>query len=118
EYVSEALAGLARCIADGIDVRGYTYWTLLDNFEWALGYRPRFGLASVDRTTFERTLKPTGLWFADVVRATGPVPRGRPPARPPPGGPRPSRCPGHGGRSRAPPGCGGRRRRRSGPATG
>jgi beta-glucosidase len=76
EYVSGSLAGLARCIADGIDVRGYTYWTLIDNFEWALGYRPRFGLATVDRTTFERALKPSGEWYAEVVRANGPVPAG------------------------------------------
>jgi beta-glucosidase len=74
EYVTGALAGLARCVADGIDLRGYTYWTLIDNFEWAAGYRPRFGLASVDRTTFERTLKPSGRWFGEVVRANGPVP--------------------------------------------
>ena len=39
----------------GIDVRGYTYWSLLDNFEWAYGYGPRFGLVDCDRTTFERT---------------------------------------------------------------
>jgi beta-glucosidase len=57
-------------------VLGYTYWTLLDNFEWALGYRPRFGLATVDRTTFERALKPSGEWYAEVVRANGPVPAG------------------------------------------
>jgi beta-glucosidase len=74
EYVSEALAGLARCLDDGIDVLGYTYWTLLDNFEWALGYRPRFGLATVDPITFERFLKPSGHWFAEVVLANGPVP--------------------------------------------
>jgi beta-glucosidase len=47
---------------------------LIDNFEWAAGYRPRFGLAAVDRTTFERTLKPSGRWYAEVVRANGPVP--------------------------------------------
>ena len=54
-YVEPALDGVLDCLADGVDVRGYTYWSLLDNFEWAFGYGPRFGLASVDRTTFVRT---------------------------------------------------------------
>ena len=49
-----ALAGVARCLDDGIDVRGYFYWSLLDNFEWVLGYGPTFGLVAVDRATFER----------------------------------------------------------------
>ena len=44
DYVRQALDGVLDAIAEGIDVRGYTYWSLLDNFEWALGYRPRFGL--------------------------------------------------------------------------
>ena len=39
DYVTKALRGVQNCLADGIDVRGYTYWSLLDNFEWALGYR-------------------------------------------------------------------------------
>ena len=49
--MTEALEGVGRCLADGLDVRGYFYWSLLDNFEWALGYGPRFGLVSVDRET-------------------------------------------------------------------
>ena len=49
DYVRQALAGVLDAIADGVDVRGYTYWSLLDNFEWALGYRPRFGIVGVDR---------------------------------------------------------------------
>jgi beta-glucosidase len=67
-YVREALAGVLRCIADGLDVRGYTYWSLLDNFEWAYGYGPRFGLVDVDRTTFERVPKPSALWLSSVAR--------------------------------------------------
>ena len=49
EYVTRALAGVHRCLDDGIDVRGYFYWSLLDNFEWVLGYGPTFGLVAVDR---------------------------------------------------------------------
>jgi beta-glucosidase len=75
-YVHAALEGVLRAIADGVDVRGYTYWSLLDNFEWAYGYRPRFGLVSVDRTSFERTPKPSAAWLAAVVRANALVPPG------------------------------------------
>ena len=67
-YVRTALAGVLACLADGIDVRGYTYWSLLDNFEWVLGYRPRFGLVTVDRSNFARTPKPSALWYAEVAR--------------------------------------------------
>ncbi len=76
-YVADALEGVLRCLADGIDVRGYTYWSLLDNFEWAFGYAPRFGLVDIDRTTFARTPKPSAAWFAGVVRANAlPAPPG------------------------------------------
>jgi beta-glucosidase len=68
-YVTEALGGLHRCIADGIDVRGYLYWSALDNFEWALGYMPKFGLVEVDRQSFERRPKPSASWLGAVARA-------------------------------------------------
>ncbi len=71
EYVTGALEGLARCIADGIEVRGYLYWSLLDNFEWILGYRPTFGLVAVDRHTFERRPKPSAAWFGGVAARNG-----------------------------------------------
>jgi beta-glucosidase len=67
-YVRSALEGAQRALADGIDVRGYTYWSLLDNFEWSFGYAPRFGLVEVDRTSFERTPKPSATWLSSVVR--------------------------------------------------
>jgi beta-glucosidase len=68
-YVTSALAGLARCLEDGVDVRGYFCWSLLDNFEWALGYRPRFGLVAVDRETQQRTPKPSARWLGAIARA-------------------------------------------------
>ena len=58
-YLTGALAGLANVIDDGIDVRGYFQWSLLDNFEWTFGYRPKFGIVAVDRETFARTPKPS-----------------------------------------------------------
>ena len=61
--------GLLDCIDDGIDVRGYTYWSLLDNFEWAYGYGPRFGIVDVDRTTFDRHPKPSASWLGSVARS-------------------------------------------------
>jgi beta-glucosidase len=67
-YLEGALAGLKGLLADGLDVRGYFQWSLLDNFEWTFGYRPRFGLVEVDRVTFARTAKPSAQWFADAVR--------------------------------------------------
>jgi beta-glucosidase len=66
-YLTTALAGVADCLDDGIAVRGYTYWSLLDNFEWTFGYGPKFGLVEVDRTTFARRPKPSAQFYADVV---------------------------------------------------
>jgi len=71
EYVTRALAGVRQCLDDGIDVRGYFYWSLLDNFEWVLGYGPTFGLVQVDRATFARDPKPSAAWFSGVARANG-----------------------------------------------
>lgn len=68
-YLRVALAGVLDCIAEGIDVRGYTYWSLLDNFEWAFGYEPRFGLVEVDRSSFARTPKRSAEWLGGVARA-------------------------------------------------
>jgi beta-glucosidase len=67
-YLTEALAGLAKVIDDGVDVRGYFQWSLLDNFEWTFGYRPKFGIVAVDRETFARTPKPSAAWYAEATR--------------------------------------------------
>jgi beta-glucosidase len=69
EYVRLHLEQVHEAIARGRDVRGYFYWSTLDNFEWNDGYRPRFGLISVDRETMERTPKPSLAWYGNVARA-------------------------------------------------
>ncbi len=75
-YVAAVLRGVRRCLDDGVDVRGYFVWSLLDNFEWSLGFGPKFGLHGVDRETFARFAKPSASWFGTVARANGLV---RPP---------------------------------------
>ncbi|MCR5544857.1 MAG: family 1 glycosylhydrolase [Lachnospiraceae bacterium] len=57
EFIKKATDGVARCKKDGIDIKGYFYWSLLDNFEWQKGFSMTFGLISVDRTTQKRTPK-------------------------------------------------------------
>jgi beta-glucosidase len=69
EYVRRALQGVINCLNDGIDVRGYTYWSAFDNFEWSLGYRPTFGLIAVNRETQERTVKPSARYLGSIARA-------------------------------------------------
>ena len=67
-YMRAALAEVQACLADGIDVRSYLYWSWLDNFEWAFGYAPTFGLVAVDRQTFARSPKPSAAWLGEVAR--------------------------------------------------
>ena len=69
EYVRRALNGVTNCLNDGLDIRGYTYWSAFDNYEWSLGYRPTFGLIAVNRETQERTVKPSARWLGDIARA-------------------------------------------------
>ncbi len=69
EFITTALQGLHRCIADGVDVRGYFVWSLLDNFEWHLGFGPKLGICAVDPVTFDRHPKPSAHWFGAVARA-------------------------------------------------
>ena len=67
-YVRRALAAVVRCMKDGIDVRGYFYWSLMDNFEWLFGYGPQFGLVAVDRRTKMRRPKPSAEWLGAIAR--------------------------------------------------
>jgi beta-glucosidase len=84
-FIVRHLASVARAIAEGIDVRGYYHWTLMDNFEWKFGYESRFGLAKVDFATQERTLRPSGRLYGQIAAAGGISPEvwerhGHPPA--------------------------------------
>ena len=58
-FIEAALAGVQNCIADGIPVKGYFHWSLMDNFEWQKGYAMNFGLIAVNRETMGRTPKPS-----------------------------------------------------------
>jgi beta-glucosidase len=75
-YLDRHLGALARAIADGVPVDGYFVWSLLDNFEWARGYAPRFGLVYVDYGTLERVPKQSYHWFRDFIarQKTGTAP--------------------------------------------
>ena len=65
--IPAALAELQMAIAQGADVIGYMHWSLMDNFEWSSGYKTKFGLASVNRLTFERTLKPSAAVYRKIA---------------------------------------------------
>ncbi len=66
-YLRDHLLQVGRAIAGGVPVRGYFAWSLMDNFEWAFGYRMRFGLVYVDWATQERTVKDSGRWYARLI---------------------------------------------------
>ncbi|HEY4301360.1 MAG TPA: family 1 glycosylhydrolase, partial [Candidatus Didemnitutus sp.] len=71
DYVARYLRELRRAMADGVKVEGYFHWSLLDNFEWAEGFRYRFGLVHVDFVTQQRTLKDSARWYGELIRTNG-----------------------------------------------
>lgn len=71
DYLHRYLRGLQRAASEGIPVGGYFQWSLMDNFEWKEGYKPRFGLVHVDYATQKRTLKDSAHWYRDVIQANG-----------------------------------------------
>ncbi|MFD1786156.1 family 1 glycosylhydrolase [Sphingomonas floccifaciens] len=68
QLIPQALAGLKAAMDDGVPVLGYLHWSLLDNYEWIFGYKPKFGLFAVDRTTFKRTPKPSATLLGAIAR--------------------------------------------------
>ncbi|HKE93998.1 MAG TPA: family 1 glycosylhydrolase, partial [Povalibacter sp.] len=68
-YIETHLAAVADAIERGVAVKGYFVWSLLDNFEWAQGYRKRFGIVHVDYATQQRTLKNSARWYREFLTA-------------------------------------------------
>jgi beta-glucosidase len=67
DYLRQHLESIRRAVAEGIDVRGYCAWSLLDNFEWQHGYSKRFGIVYVDYETLRRIPKASALWYRDLI---------------------------------------------------
>jgi beta-glucosidase len=78
-YLRDHIGAVQAAVAEGADVRGYFVWSLLDNFEWALGYSKRLGLVFCDYATQRRTVKASGRWYAQWIASAA----GDPPPRPP-----------------------------------
>lgn len=71
DFLKAYLLNLGRAVREGVDVRGYFHWSLLDNFEWANGYNDRFGLIYIDYETQKRIPKDSAFWYSETVRTNG-----------------------------------------------
>lgn len=67
-YLDQNILQLERARKNGVNVNGYFVWSLTDNFEWAEGFRPRFGLVHIDYATQKRTIKDSGFWYSDKIK--------------------------------------------------
>ena len=68
-WIERYIYAMSQAIKDGVDVRGYHYWSLMDNFEWAEGWQMDFGLYAVDRETQVRRLREGSLTYCDIIKA-------------------------------------------------
>jgi Na+/melibiose symporter-like transporter len=71
DYIQRYLSYVKKALAEGIPIIGYQYWSLFDNFEWALGYQPRFGLIHIDYKTQERTVKDSAFEYKKIIETNG-----------------------------------------------
>jgi beta-glucosidase len=68
-WIEETVIAMERALSEGVDLRGYFHWSLLDNFEWEAGWWPNFGLVEVDRKNgMKRTIRPSAKWFAELIK--------------------------------------------------
>ena len=73
DFMHRYLREFKKAAADGVDLRGYFAWSLMDNFEWAYGYSERFGMVYVDYQTQKRTVKDSGLFYKNVIASNGEI---------------------------------------------
>lgn len=71
DFLTRYLSALKQAAKDGVDVKGYFQWSLMDNFEWSLGYNERFGLIYVDYPTGNRILKDSAYWYSGIIKNNG-----------------------------------------------
>jgi beta-glucosidase len=71
EYLARHVAAASEALAAGVPLTGYHVWSLLDNYEWSLGYTRRFGLIHVDFESQRRTLKDSAIWYGRLIAAAG-----------------------------------------------
>ena len=68
-WLEETMIAMERAISEGVDLRGYFHWSLLDNFEWSYGWWPKFGLVAVDRERgMKRKVRPSAEWFGETIK--------------------------------------------------
>jgi beta-glucosidase len=67
-WLEESMIAMEKAVSEGVEVKGYFYWSLLDNFEWAFGSWPKYGLVEVDRKTMKRKIRPSAKWFGETVK--------------------------------------------------
>ena len=68
DFIKEHLIWIHQAIEEGVDVRGYLYWSLMDNLEWERGFEPRFGLLEIDYQTMERKARPSAYYYAEICQ--------------------------------------------------
>ncbi|WP_240006756.1 GH1 family beta-glucosidase [Pseudaquidulcibacter saccharophilus] len=73
DYMQRHLQAIHNAISDGVDIRGYMCWSLLDNLEWSLGYSKRFGIIHVDYETLERTPKNSAKYYSEIIATNGAI---------------------------------------------
>lgn len=71
DYIKVQIMAVGRALEDGVDVRGHMYWSLMDNYEWALGTTKRFGLVEIDYDTLERKIRPSAYVYKEIIENKG-----------------------------------------------